>query len=68
MELSAEGAGDVHDFREFVVMHGDYVYPEYVVAYQRQDGLAAPQDQPEVEPQPQPELAEGVPPGGSRPL
>mmetsp|Transcript_41200 Transcript_41200/g.86243 ORF Transcript_41200/g.86243 Transcript_41200/m.86243 type:complete len:622 (-) Transcript_41200:969-2834(-) len=26
---------DVHRFREFVVFHGDYVYPEYLLAYKR---------------------------------
>eukprot|EP01049_Picozoa_sp_SAG25_P008297 SAG25_NODE_734_length_5654_cov_2.735734_1_plen_66_part_00 len=63
MELSAPGTGDVQDFREFVVMHGDYVYPEYVVAYQRKEGQRAPPDQPGLEPEP--EMAEGVPPDPS---
>ena len=35
--LVVETGGDVHRFREVVVMHGDYIYPEYVVAYRRVD-------------------------------
>ena len=34
-ELSKPGAGDIQRFREFVICHGDYIYPEYIVAYQR---------------------------------
>ena len=33
--LIVEKGGEVHRFREMVVMHGDYIYPEYVVAYRR---------------------------------
>ena len=33
--LLAEKGGAVARFREFVVFHGEYVYPEYVVAYKR---------------------------------
>ena len=33
--LVVETGGEVHRFREVVVMHGDYIYPEYVVAYRR---------------------------------
>ena len=31
----AQLGGAIHRFREFVVFHGEYVYPEYVIAYQR---------------------------------
>jgi serine/threonine protein kinase len=33
--LIVEKGGEVHRFREIVMMHGDYIYPEYVVAYRR---------------------------------
>jgi hypothetical protein len=33
--LLAELGGSIHRYREFVVFHGDHVYPEYVVAYRR---------------------------------
>jgi hypothetical protein len=35
--LIVETGVEVHRFREVVVMHGDYIYPEYVVAYRRVD-------------------------------
>ena len=25
-------------FREFIIFHGEYIYPEYVIAYQRFHG------------------------------
>jgi hypothetical protein len=34
--LLAETGESIKRFREFVVFHGNYVYPEYVVAYKRQ--------------------------------
>lgn len=34
--LLAETGGKIARFREFVVYHGDRIYPEYIVAYQRQ--------------------------------
>jgi len=33
--LLAETGGKIARFREFVIYHGDQIYPEYVVAYQR---------------------------------
>ena len=33
--LIVETGGEVHRYREVVVMHGDYIYPEYIVAYRR---------------------------------
>ena len=35
--LVVETGGAVKRFREFVVFHREYVYPEFVVAYQRTD-------------------------------
>ena len=29
-------------FREFIVFHGEYVYPEYILAYQRFNGTSGP--------------------------
>ena len=29
-------------YREFIVFHSEYLYPEYVIAYQRFDGFAGP--------------------------
>ena len=28
--------GRIHRFREFIIFHGDRIYPEYVVAYRRE--------------------------------
>ena len=33
--LLAETGGRIQRFREFIVFHGDRVYPEYLVAYHR---------------------------------
>ena len=33
--LLAELGGKIHRYREFIVFHGEYLYPEYVIAYQR---------------------------------
>jgi hypothetical protein len=33
--LLAELGGSIRRYREFVIFHGDHVYPEYVVAYRR---------------------------------
>ena len=33
--LVAETGGKIARFREFVMYHGDRIYPEYLVAYQR---------------------------------
>lgn len=33
--LLAETGGKIARFREFVVFHGDRIYPEYLVAYKR---------------------------------
>ena len=27
--------GFIKRYREFIVFHGEYIYPEYVIAYQR---------------------------------
>ena len=66
--LIVETGANIMRFREFVVMHGDYVYPEYIVAYRR---VIVP---PGAEPEPEPELelqlqkptqqsiSEGIPP------
>lgn len=56
--LIVETGGNVVRFREFVVMHGDYIYPEYIVAYRR---VIIPPHEPardtqrELEPEPEPE-------------
>lgn len=34
--LLAETGGRIHRFREFIIFHGDRIYPEYVVAYRRE--------------------------------
>eukprot|EP01048_Picozoa_sp_COSAG05_P019704 COSAG05_NODE_3160_length_2278_cov_4.870124_2_plen_162_part_00 len=47
-------------FREFVTMHGEYTYPEYVIAYKRiVTDSSRPPDGIDVD---QPEPQEGVPP------
>ena len=33
--LLAETGGRVQRHREFIVFHGNYIYPEYLLAYQR---------------------------------
>eukprot|EP01043_Picozoa_sp_COSAG02_P044832 COSAG02_NODE_4041_length_5869_cov_2.628250_2_plen_785_part_00 len=50
--LVVETGKTVQRFREFVVMHGDYVYPEFIVAYRR---IIAPPDGLGAEPEPEPE-------------
>ena len=60
--LVVETGGSVKRFREFVVFHREYVYPEFVVAYQRTDRSA---DEPEPEPEPEPL---GAPPRGQAPV
>ena len=66
VELSPHEYGDALHHREFVVMHGDYVYPEYVVAYHRTATTTTQQVRLDLEPEPEPEpgleIAEGVPP------
>ena len=32
---SAEMGGAIGRYREFIVFHSEYIYPEYVIAYQR---------------------------------
>ena len=51
--LVAETGMNVKRFREFVVMHGDYVYPEFIVAYRR---TIVAVDEPGPEPEPEPEV------------
>ena len=58
--LVAETGKTVQRFREFVVMHGDYVYPEFIVAYRRKivpppgvEKLLSEIDEPEPEPEPE---------------
>ena len=29
-------------FREFIIFHGEYIYPEYVIAYQRYHNQQGP--------------------------
>ena len=36
--LIAELGSSIGRFREFVLFHGEYVYPEYLIAYQRFKG------------------------------
>ena len=36
--LIVEVGGHIARYREFVVFHGEYVYPEYLIAYQRFNG------------------------------
>ena len=58
--LIVELGGDVVRFREFVTMHGEYTYPEYVIAYKRGvTDSSRPPDGIDVD---QPEPQEGVPP------
>ena len=58
--LVVELGGDVVRFREFVTMHGEYTYPEYVIAYKRiVTDSSRPPDGIDVD---QPEPQEGVPP------
>ena len=33
--LVAETGGRIARFREFIVFHGSYIYPEYLLAFQR---------------------------------
>jgi ketosteroid isomerase-like protein len=33
--LLVERGGRIHRYREFVIYHGDQIYPEYLVAYKR---------------------------------
>ena len=37
--LLAETGVKIQRHREFIVFHGEYLYPEYVIAYQRCAGL-----------------------------
>ena len=39
--LLAETGGTIDRYREFIVFHGEYLYPEYVIAYQRCAGSRA---------------------------
>ena len=50
--LVVETGMHVQRFREFVVMHGDYAYPEFIVAYRR---TIAPPDGLRAEPEPEPQ-------------
>ena len=50
--LVVETGKTVLRFREFVVMHGDYVYPEFIVAYRRK--IVPPPGGSEPEPEPEP--------------
>jgi len=40
--LIAEVGGKIARFREFIVFHSEYIYPEYVLAYQRYSGQRGP--------------------------
>ena len=40
--LLVELGGRVHRYREFVVFHGEYIYPEYLLAIQRFGGQQGP--------------------------
>jgi hypothetical protein len=51
--LVVETGGSIQRFREFVVFHGEYVYPEFVVAYKRVQREPEPQPGPEPEPEPE---------------
>ena len=42
LRVVAECGKAIARFREFVVFHSEYVYPEYVVAYQRFMGRSGP--------------------------
>lgn len=57
--LLVETGGAVLRFREFVVFHGDYIYPEFVVAYKRKVHRTEVGPQsivPEPKSEPEPEL------------
>ena len=36
--LIAELGPDLADYREFVLFHGEYIYPEFLIAYRRYQG------------------------------
>ena len=40
--LIAELGGRIDRYREFIVFHSEYIYPEYVLAYQRFNGSHGP--------------------------
>ena len=40
--LIAEVGGRIDRYREFIVFHSEYIYPEYVLAYQRFNGPHGP--------------------------
>lgn len=40
--LIIETGGRIARFREFVLFHSEYVYPEYLLAYQRLDARGQP--------------------------
>ena len=40
--LLAEMGGAIGRYREFIVFHSEYIYPEYLLAYQRFSGQRGP--------------------------